>query len=30
MLIELDTETLYEGCPARASFVKILSETVIS
>jgi hypothetical protein len=29
MLIELDMEIIYKGCPARVSFVKILSETVI-
>jgi hypothetical protein len=29
MFIELDTEVLYKGCPARVTFVKILPETVI-
>ena len=29
MFIELDIEILYKSCPARVSFVKILSETVI-
>jgi hypothetical protein len=29
MFVELDTEVLYKGCPARVSSLKILSETVI-